>query len=352
MKNVLIDFSHLGDFCGFGEIARNYSLRLSKAETPDIHFIFIVPDNMIGKFGNHIDYIRKSHKKQDLKKLGLHIDLWHATDQQYRYRKMDKHTIQLLTIHDLNYLREKTGFHKWRHILQIQHRVNHSDYLTAISGYVKNDILNNINTKGLIPQVIYNGICDVEVSVKEKPAFVKEGQKFLFTIGQIREKKNFQKLIPMMKYLKDYHLYICGDDHFEYARELQSIINLNGEGRVKLCGKIKDSEKNWLYANCSAFVFPSRLEGFGIPVLEAMRFRKKIFSSNMSSLPEICSIYATYWDNFNPENMAETIKRELKKWDTHSSFADEMMAYSKNFNYDKYTEQYLSLYRNLLAKGK
>ena len=69
MKNVLVDFSHLNDFNGFGEIARNYCPRLAKAVLPDIHLIMIVPDDKVGAFGNHITYIRRSKKREDLKKI-------------------------------------------------------------------------------------------------------------------------------------------------------------------------------------------------------------------------------------------------------------------------------------------
>ena len=109
MKNVLVDFSHLNDFNGFGEIARNYCPRLAKAVLPDIHLIMIVPDDEVGAFGNHITYIRRSKKREDLKKININIDLWHATDQQYHLRGGNKNTIQLLTVHDLNFKKEKKG---------------------------------------------------------------------------------------------------------------------------------------------------------------------------------------------------------------------------------------------------
>ena len=49
--NVLVDFSHLADFNGFGEIARNYAPLLAQADLPDIHFIYIVPDHLVGLLG-------------------------------------------------------------------------------------------------------------------------------------------------------------------------------------------------------------------------------------------------------------------------------------------------------------
>ena len=133
MKHVVVDFSHLADMNGFGEIARNYAPLLAEAQLDDIHLTFIVPDQLVGSFGPHIGYIRRSRKREDLRQLTYHIDLWHATDQQYHLRGGDKQTIQLLTVHDLNFLREKSGLHRWRHIVQLNWRMRRSDHLTCIS---------------------------------------------------------------------------------------------------------------------------------------------------------------------------------------------------------------------------
>lgn len=353
MKHVLVDFSHLADMNGFGEIARNYAPLLAKAPLDDIHLIFIVPDALVGSYGSHIDYIRRNKKREDLRKLGKHIDLWHATDQQYHLRGGDKRTIQLLTVHDLNFLREKTGLHRWRHIVQLNWRMRKSDYLTCISQYVKDDILQHYHLGDKPLDVIYNGIASHEDEPKVRPAFIgDDNEQFFFTIGQIREKKNFQTLVPMMHYFPDKKLYICGDDHFAFAQELRKLIDEQGEGRVVMTGKIKDEEKRWLYAHAQAFLFPSRLEGFGIPVLEAMRYRCKVFSSRYSSLPEVCSKYASYFDDYTPEAMAKVVRKEVEVWDKQGSLATASLQYSKGFNYESYTEAYIRLYRKLLTEGK
>lgn len=55
---------------------------------------------------------------------------------------------------------------------------------------------------------------------------------------------------------------------------------------------IEQTEKIWLYRNCQAFLFPSRGEGFGLPVIEAMQFGKAVFISNYTCLPEISNGFA------------------------------------------------------------
>ena len=350
VKNILVDFSHYDALCGFGEISRNYAPRLAAYPFHGIHLIFLLPKARHGLFGNHITYISSEHRKEEAKRLDIHIDLWHATDQLFHYRRHARGTIQLLTIHDLNFLREKFGVHRLRHILQMQWRIKHSDYLTSISNFVREDILTQYPSackKGI--DVIYNGVNDDVYGEKERPPFVSsDNERFFFTIGQIRKKKNFRLLVPMMRYIPQYKLYICGDDHSSYSKELRQIINLEGEGRVVLAGKITDAQKSWLYAHCAAFLFPSRLEGFGLPVLEAMRYHTKVFSSRLSSLPEVCGAYADYWTDFSPEAMAQVVRHGLDNWQRDSQAAREAEIYSRKYNYDTYTEQYVSLYRRLL----
>ncbi len=56
---------------------------------------------------------------------------------------------------------------------------------------------------------------------------------------------------------------------------------------VILTGYINDTELNWLYSNCFAFIYPSLYEGFGLPVLEAMHLGAPVITSNRAPLTEI-----------------------------------------------------------------
>lgn len=349
-KTIVIDFSLYDGFFGFGEIVRNYCPRLAALHLPDIHLVFILPQKHCGEFGSHIDYIATENFNTEAEKYRDVADLWHLTNQNSRYRLFGKKSIQLLTIHDLNYLHEKHGIHLWKRKLMMPLFINRSDYLTVISEYVKNDVMANIPRLKMVPQVIYNGICDVEKGPQEKPAFIEnDDERFFFTIGQVRRKKNFHVLVPMMHHFPNHKLYICGDNQTDYRDEIAQLANDGLSDRVLLPGRVSDAEKNWLYAHAEAFLFPSLFEGFGLPVLEAMRFGTKVFSSRYTSLPEICSTHASYWDSYEPEQMAAIVKEGIKDWSRDGKAAREAAEYSRSFNYDRYTQEYVSLYRRLLG---
>lgn len=351
MKNVVVDFSNLDDLSGFGEIARNYCPRLASLAISDMHFVFIVPEKHKGEFGSHIDYVAREHLKQEIKAFKGQIDLWHATHQQYRYRMRGKNILQLLTVHDLNYRYEKHGIHLWKHQLMMPWMIRRSDAVTVISEYVRHDIEEHVPFLNKSLKVIYNGISDVENMPRKRPSFASDNDRFFLCIGQVREKKNIHTLIPMMSFFPEHKLFICGANHWAYSDKIRRLIAPEDKERILLTGKISDEEKCWLYAHADALLFPSRLEGFGIPVLEAMRFGTKVFSSRYSCLPEVCATHASYWDSYEPADMAKVVSDGLVAWTRDGEAAVAAKNYSQSFNYDHYTEQYISLYRSLLGIG-
>ena len=348
IKNIVIDFSYLGTFCGFGNIAKHYSQMLAVNHVPNIHFIFIVPERFVGLFGSHIDYFRKEYLKLDAHAFQLPIHLWHATTQNYSYRRFSKETIQLLTVHDMNFLYEKRYIHKWKHLWKLKKHIKQSDAITTISNYVKEDLVRHtaFNEKNI--EVIYNGIQNLLDFSEQCPAFIHDShEKFFFTIGQVLEKKGFASLIPMMKYFPEYKLYICGDTQFKYAEKLRKIINLHGNGRCFLTGKITEKEKKWMYKNCQAFMLPSHSEGFGLPVIEAMQMQCPVFLLAKTCLPEIGNRFAYYWElDDSPEYMANVVHQGLATID--SQRLAEEQAYALSFSYERYTNAYITLYQKLL----
>lgn len=349
MKTVLIDVTRLGEKGGFGTINDNFTGTLVSQLPDDIRFVLMVREKYVGAFGDKVSYVSLEHLDRDLRALPFSIDLWHSTDQMYLKRRHRKGMLNLLTVHDLNFLIDKKGIHRIKTFLKLKIAIRRSDYITVISQFVKNDLLAHIDVRKPV-QVIYNGIAKGADVPAEHPEFVKSGRPFFFTISQIRKKKNFHRLVPMMKYFPDTDLYICGaQPRPDDVRLITDAISENHLTNVYLPGCISDADKSWMYAHCKAFLFPSLLEGFGLPALEAMAYGAKVFSSKFTSLPEVCQDHATYFDSYEPEKMAETVRQGLEGWSVDCPAAQAEREYCRRFSYERYTEEYISLYRKLLG---
>lgn len=348
MKRVLVDLCDLSNpTCGFGQIALNYGKLFSKKHQ-NIHFMFLIPDNNCRSFGEDVSYIlirRYLNKKFSF--LLPKVDLWHMTNQQQKMLRLTSDTKLIYTIHDLNFLVEKSPVKAKRKLRKVQKFVDKSTVVTTISHYVADDLKKHLDLKGKEVRVIYNGVERIDHMLGEHPDFVRN-RPFFFTIGQIRSKKNFHVLLDLMGSFPEYDLYICGDDHFDYAQLLRDTIRAKQLTNVFLTGKVSQNEKAWLYKNCEAFLFPSKIEGFGLPIIEAMQFGKAVFSSNCTSLPEVCGGHAVIWDNFEPEYMVQSIRDNLPSFYEDKERIARMKEYANSFSYEKHIQSYLDLYQELL----
>ncbi len=352
-KEILIDLDRLKYInTGLGQVALFFGKYLSKIEHPKIHFTFLVPKKFVGYFGNKANYETISLSKRYLPFLCKKYDLWYSLHQDFSYYPSNKKTPLILTIHDLNFLKEKTPQKAKKRLKKIQKKIKRATKITSISNFSKTEIINNLNTYGKEIKVIYNGVEIIKHENVKKPDFVPKGD-ILFSIGVVKEKKNTKVLVPFIEKLPDnYKLIIAGNDSDNYANEIRTEIKTKKlDNRIILTGQISDEEKYWLFNNCKAVLFPSKHEGMGIPPIEAMRFGKPVFASKMSSIPEICQDKAYYWDNFDPQYMADKFLSKINIFYSQNSKRQELINYSQKFDWTKNINSYLDLFIETLKIG-
>ena len=191
--------------------------------------------------------------------------------------------------------------------------------------------------------VIYNGIERIDLQQEHIPAQVDPQKPYLFTIGECKEKKNFYVLLDMMQYLPQYQLYIAGNDHTEYADRIRASIATKGIQNVHLMGLVSPEEKVWLYRHCAAFVFPSLFEGFGLPIVEAMLFRKPVICSQETSLIEIGGTHVQFFEKgYPPKESAELIERTIQN---NTEKQETAFQYATSFSWEHHVQKYLTIYR-------
>lgn len=328
-KNILIDFEKIKDpYSGLGQFCQHLKNYFDKSSLPIQYFI----PNKKQKLAKHLSILLPKSS------------VFHAVHQDSPFLPFSSSTKYILTIHDLNALTENTEpVFQERYKQSLQKKIKRASIITFISFYTKEQMEKTFDLSHKKTFVIYNGISLPTIS--RAPAVKPNGQ-FIFSIGTVVPKKNFHVLTEMMKNLPDYQLIIAGTLFHQYAKEMQKIIiTKNLQDRIHLIGTISDEEKRWYYENAKAFVFPSLLEGFGLPVAEAMSLGLPLFLSDKTSLPEIGGDLATYFSSFDGTVMASEFKEGMKHFNETKKMA--LIERSKNFDWKKAADAYLELYQIL-----
>lgn len=353
MPSLLIDIYKTNDiYSGLGQFSYNFAKHLCNAFSEKYELHFLGKSNIqIGKNCQYT-FVPVNWQKRFFPGFNKKYDLWHSL-HQFPSHKPSKHSLHILTIHDLNFLIEKKTAKANKYMNKLQKNIDHADVLTVISEYTKQQVLLHFTIKNKPVYTIHNG---VELSVfpgAKVPDYIEDAN-FFFTIGVFHPKKNFHVLIPLMHSFPNMKLVIAGNKNSAYAKKIEALIYSNNlKGRVILPGEINDEEKYWLYTNCKAFLFPSIAEGFGLPVIEAMLAGKPVFLSKYTSLPEIGGSVAYYWESFNADHMTEVMHKQLKEFQKNSKIiSGEIIKHAQKFSWNTCIQQYLKLYDNLLCQER
>lgn len=348
---VLIDAGKLKDlYSGLGQVSHDMGMALSQLAGKEVSLTFIVPPKQVGVFGGNVQYIKDTFLNRLLLKFtaASRFNLLHYPHQDFHLWLSPLKLPFIVTIHDLNFLYTKTAIKANKYLKRLQKKVNNAKAIAAISKFTAGEIKQHLHTGSIPIHMIYNGVKQLShSSIAEEPMNLPGP--FLFTIGVMHPKKNFEALIQLMKSITTYKLVIAGGGNDSYMNKLQQLANEPGvANRIIFTGYISTGQKKWLYANCSAFLFASVSEGFGLPVIEAMQFGKPVFLSSKTSLPEIGSTYATYWPNEDAAAMSKVFEEGMKQYAHNPGLLTQMQVYAASFNWATNAEAYLSLYQSIL----
>lgn len=353
MKTVFLETHNIKNlYSGLGQFNLHLLRGLKKINDPDIQFV--VHDHRMKelkkKFGNFFKYKPYfGFRRYPFAYVRKKYDVWHSLNQNTKIEPF--HDLPyVLTIHDVNFIDEVSDDLNHPRNLLFKNKLKRAEAITYISEYAKNSTHQYFDVPDVPEYVIYNGNPSEElIDLSEYEPELKIEGEYLFTIGDFLERKNFHLLVEMMPFLKDFKLVIAGNDTRGYAEKVrQRISQFALENRVILPGRISEKEKQFHLKNCSAFVFPSLREGFGLPPIEAMRFGTPVFLAHMTSLPEIGGEYGFYWHSFNPEEMANTVTEGLKTFNSKKEeYRKNLKTRALSFNWESAAKQYIEVYKKL-----
>jgi glycosyltransferase involved in cell wall biosynthesis len=348
-RHVGISLGNLDRFVdGLGEFARRLGESLAARapmlrEVHGIELVFHTLPALAGCFGPEVGYLPVHRSQEWGHRTEQHFAVWHVLNQLNRYPPPNGTTRRLCTVHDLNFLHVKSGFSRWRDSRRMRRLLARTDQLVTISRFVADEVAQELGWQGPT-RVIHNGVADLTGEPRQAVPGL-ENQAFLLHISRMAPSKNVESLLAMMATWPEMQLVLAGPSAARNA-ELRARAAALGCANVRVLTMVSTPQKAWLYANCSAFVFPSLAEGFGLPPIEAMHFGKPVLLSTLTSLPEVGGDAAHYWPGFDPVDMRERTRAALSAFGPAD--AERARARARHFSWERAVQAYLDCY---LARG-
>ncbi len=183
---------------------------------------------------------------------------------------------------------------------------------------------------------------------------------FALYLGSYNTRKNIQNLLLAWTYagpslgeqvplvLAGFYPKEAGTARFpdlkQYAKDLDI------ERFVQWLGGVDEEDKPALYRLAKVFIFPSRYEGFGLPVLEAMASGTPVVASDATSIPEITEESAYLVDPDDARTMSAAILAVMLQPDLHAHLSNTGRGRATQFSWRKTAEKTLAVYEQLMAE--
>lgn len=164
-------------------------------------------------------------------------------------------------------------------------------------------------------RVVYPGNRFANASaVPEAPVAGLARGRFWLTVGTIEPRKNLRRVLSAYARLCEEQpdsppLVVAGGPGWKEEGLVAYIRELGISDRTMLLGYVTDASLQWLYTHCFAFVYVSLVEGFGLPVVEALGFGAPVITSSTSSLPEVAGTAALTVDPTDVEALAAAMTK-------------------------------------------
>jgi glycosyltransferase involved in cell wall biosynthesis len=168
----------------------------------------------------------------------------------------------------------------------------------------------------------------------------------VLSVSAHRPHKNLERLIDAVRGL-DATLVLPG-----YATTFDDELRAHADGaRVVLAGWVSDADLEGLYRAASCLAFPSLVEGFGLPVLEAMRRGLPVACSGTSALPELAGDAALLFDPESTGAIADAVGRLLADADLRRTLAQRGRERAALFSWERTARGVVETYKNALERG-
>lgn len=245
--------------------------------------------------------------------------------------------------------------------------LDRSYYYFCISQCTKNDFLkyfpNQLDKNKMY--VTYLAVSDSFKINKDKEDLenvlnkykIRNRQKYIFSLCSLEPRKNLIFTIKcffnfIKQYdIKDLYFYLGGAQWPEFMEKLNDLLDSFCEyrDRVIILGYVDDEDLNVLYSNSLFFVYLSQYEGFGLPLIEAMKCGVPVITSNNSSIPEVVGDAAITIDYNSEVQCIEAFKNLYSDKLIRQKYSTEGIERSNMFSWEKTVDKMIEIFSKILG---
>lgn len=285
-------------------------------------------------------------------------DVYHGLSNELPLGIYSQSIPTVVTIHDLIFLRYPQYYKhidRWLYAKKYGLAARKADKVIAISETTKRDIIDFFNVPEERIDVVYQGCApdfakaslqDI-VAVKQK---YKLSERYILYVGSIESRKNLDLVVRSLALLKDKDICLIAiGKKTPYTDIVSETIILNKlQQRVQLLHQVPFADLPALYKDAEVFVYPSKFEGFGIPIIEAISARIPVIGATGSCLEEAGGDGCLYTDPNNAEMLADMLESVLNDNDLRSRMVSSSQKYIERFAPAQIASDLMNVYNSVL----
>jgi glycosyltransferase involved in cell wall biosynthesis len=275
-------------------------------------------------------------------------DLVHHTYYDRRFLSAKKHGARVCTIYDMIPEKFPELFPGGNPHNGKQTFVDQSDGIIAISHQTKSDLIEVYGTPESRITVISLGVSDYFSPAEPGPSGEGSVRPYILFVGRRGGYKNFRILLDALTRrpeFADLTLIAAGGGAFS-AVEQSLIHSLGLTDRIQQRDASEETLVD-LYRHAAAMVFPSKYEGFGLPVLEAMASGCPAILANAGSLPEVGGEAALYFDPLSRDDLISRLSVLIHDTTKRSNLREAGLRRAKEFSWKMTAQKTAALYATM-----